>query len=290
MHIFVVLHTGNRIIVEVEHSDSVSVLKNEISKLLKLPYHPRLAFIGQELDDNKPLTYYKIQRESVVHMMVKQKGYSIPLNIVIEHTEKTTLMKNTNWEFDINEKGKSFISFHPITDKSMIPFYDEVTQQSYHDGLNQADKKWINLYTGNKYKRLKVQSYTLDPDQEQLEFLKGLYLACWVAVQHNLPFKVYHICNLTEKSFSWLEEGMEFYTPAFLSTSRNENLPWPGNCKWDITLTKGKRHHAVDVKEMSQHPTEDEILISCCTRFRVISKETNHKDFDYYVYLEYLDL
>jgi len=237
-----------------------------------------------------PLTHYKIQRESVVHMMVKQKGYSIPLNIVLENTtDKAILIKNTNWEFD-NEKGKSFMSFRPITDQSVIPFYDEVTQQSYHADLNKEDKKWINLYTGNKYKRLKVQSYTLNPDEEQLEFLKGLYLACWVAVQPNLPFKVYHICNLTEKSYSWFEDGMIFYTPAFVSTSKNENLPWPGNCKWEIILTKGKRHHAVDVKSMSQHPTEDEILISCCTRFKVLSKHTNHKDFDYYVYLEYLDL
>jgi len=277
--------------VEIEHSGFVSELKEIITKQLELTASPRLVFTGRELEDNQRLSYYKIQRESVVHMMGKQTGgYSIPLSTVLENVgDKTVLTKNTNWEFD-NENGKSFVSFKPIYDTAGIPFYDAVTKQTYHNGLNNEDRTWINQYTTSKYKRLKVQSYILDPDEEHIKFLQGLYLACWVAVQSNLPFKVYHVCNVTEKSYSWYEENRVFYTPAFISTSRKEDLKWPGNCKWEITLTKGNRHHAVDVKEMSAYPDEDEILISCCTRFKVLSKHKDHKGYAYYIYLEYLDV
>jgi len=84
---------------------------------------------------------------------------------------------------------------------------------------------------------------------------------------------------------------MIFYTPAFVSTSTNADLEWSGNCKWEITLQKGKRHHVVDVKTVSLHPEEDEILLSCCTRFKVLSKsKIDEPPFEYYIRLEYLDL
>jgi len=83
---------------------------------------------------------------------------------------------------------------------------------------------------------------------------------------------------------------MIFYSPAFVSTSTKDDLDWAGNTKWEITLQKGKRHHVVNVKSMSQHSDEDEILLSCCTRFKVLAKHEDYQEFKYYVYLEYLDL
>jgi len=290
MLIIVVLLNGNRVHIEIENSDKVSDLKMKINQDGYSSVLFVLSFKGQELEDHLLLSDYNIRHESVVEMRGKQRGGSIPYETVMKHSDKTTLMKSTNWIYDSNEKGEDFISFMPITDKLLIPFYDEVTQQPYHDGLNEKDKEWINQYTGESYEKLKVHSYTLEPDEAQLEFLKGLYLACWAAVQSDLPTKVYHICNLTEKSFSWFEEKQQFYTPGFVSTSKNPNLDWPGNCKWEITLTKGRRHHAVDVKTISKYPKEDEILISCCTRFRVLSKHIDHKGYKYYLYLKYLDL
>jgi len=167
MHIIVVLHNGTRITVEIENSDLVSTLKEEISQHLPLP----LAFNSQELEDDKPLSYYKIRPESVVHVTVKQAGYSIPMNKVINNSDKETFLKRTNWEID-TEKRKFFVSFRPITKKSRIPFYDEVTQQPYHEEFNEEDRKWIRRYTGSSYKKLKVQSYILNPDNKQLNFLK----------------------------------------------------------------------------------------------------------------------
>jgi len=292
MQIFVVL-LGKKHLIEEEVEDTCKVLelKNIIMKERSLGYLPELVFNSRQLEDHQPLSFYNIKRESSVEVKGKQKGASIPVGTVAKHGDSRMLTTtNANWQFD-SENGKNFISVRPITDKSQIPFYDEVTQQSYHQGLNQSDRDWINQYTGPSYERLKVHSYILKPDINQKTFLKGLYLACWAAVQSNLPSKVYHICYLTETSFSWFEEGMVFYTPAFVSTSSNPNLKWKGNCKWEITLTEGMRKHVVDVKTMSQHSDEDEILISCCTRFKVVSKHLDENDpkFDYYIYMEYLD-
>jgi len=296
MQLFIETHTGQRILVDIEFTDKVLTLKDTIRSQLKLESNLpiRLVFNGRDLEDDHPLTDYTIKRESVIRMAITQcGGYSLLKDDVEKLAKPETLAvlkKDKRVVEETGIDGISFFSFKPITDKNQIPFYQEVTKQSYHHQLTEEDKKWITEYTGDRYKKLKVQSYVLDPDEDHKAFLKGLYMACWASFQTDLPFTVYHICRLTELSFSWYEEGMIFYTPAFVSTSRRDDLEWKGNCKWEITLTKGNRHHAVDVKEWSQYPTEDEILISCCTRFKVISKCQNHQNKKYYVYLEYLDV
>jgi hypothetical protein len=292
MHVFVEAF-GRRLMVEIEHTSTVKELKEAINQILQMPLSPlpQLTFNSIELLDHLPLSSYNIQRESLIHCMSRQSGYSIAAENVKQHVSspETLQRENTNWEHD--ELGeKEFYSFKPILDPSKIPFYEDVVKQTYHHGLTDKDQKWIKKYTGKAYNRLKVQAYTLDPDPKQLAFLKGLFLSCWAAYQTDLPSTVYHILMVTEKSFSWYVENMIFYTPAFISTSRKDDFKWKGNCKWEITLTKGNRHHAVDVKQVSCCPWEDEILISCCTRFKVLKAYKNHKGYDFYVYLEYLDI
>jgi len=293
MHIFVETFSG-RIMIEIEHTSTVKDLKEAINLFLKEEIQsplPQLSFNSIELQDHLPLSHYNIQRESLIHYTSRQSGgYSILAENVNRHiSSANTLTRCDNWERD-QLVDKEFISFKPILDPSKIPYYEDVIKQTYHHGLTAKDQKWIKKYTGKDYHRLKVQAYTLDPDPKHLEFLKGLFLACWSAYQEDLPLTVYHILTVTEKSFSWYEENMIFYTPAFISTSRKDDFKWKGNCKWEITMTKGNRHHAVDVKQVSCCPWEDEILISCCTRFRVLKTHRNHKGYDFYVYLEYLDL
>jgi len=259
---------------------------------------PHLVFLSQELEDHLPIQHYNIQRESVIYTNCKQRGgYSIPNNQAykeIIEENKTVLASGKNWINDQDKEGNLYISFKPITDKEMIPFYNEVVNQTYHHGLTEDDEEWIRKYTDSAYKRLKVQSYILQPDEDHLLFLKGLYLACWGAYQKDLPTTVYHICNLTDQSYDWYKEGMIFITPAFVSTSKKSNLNWSGNTQWEISLTKGKRHHAAYVKAMSVYPSEEEVLISCCTRFIVLSKREGVKEekerFAYYIKLEFLDL
>jgi len=197
---------------------------------------------------------------------------------------------NPRWVEETNNAGVAVLSFPPIHNSGDIPFYPAITQLQYQH-FSEDDKFWIKEYTGIiKYKRLKAQSYVLNPDEVQLNFLKRLYLAVWAVYQTELPKTVYHICSLTDTSFSWYQPGMEFITPAFVSTSKRDDLKWEGNCKWEITLNPRKRDHVAYVKDWSEFPDEEEILISCCTRFKVLEKYTKHKGKDYYIYLEYLDI
>jgi len=149
----------------------------------------------------------------------------------------------------------------------------------------------IFKYTGPEdYKELKVKSYLLQLDDEQKKFLKELYLEVWGIYQKNLPTMVYHICTLSDLSYSWYEVGMEFITPAFVSTSTKKDLKHEGNCKWEITLKPGMRERVAFVKEWSQYKSEEEVLICCCTRFKVISKQrVNEGKILYHICLDYLD-
>lgn len=291
MRVFVEDFSGNRIVVEVEYNATVLTLKNAIKTEFGLdPITDfRLIFNNRDLEDTNSITLYQIGQESTVCMAITAGGgYSVKKEDVLSLITPGTNL-NTQRIIQEEENGISFFSFKPITKKSDIPYYEEVTKQIYHHGINDEDKMWIGKYTGPEYKKLKVQSYVLNPDKEQLAFLKGLYVACWAPYQMDLPDTVYHICTLTESSFSWYEPDMIFYTPAFISTSKRNNLKWPGNCKWEITLKKGNRHHAVAVKEWSNYAAEEEILLSCCTRFKVLSTHRHHKDYPFYVYLEFLD-
>lgn len=298
MHIIIVTYTGDRIFIEIEQTDTIQVLKDKIKNFLKITDHtPRLVFNGRDLDDSTLVSSYNIRKESVINMNGTQRGgVSIPLSFYTSNDiplpEEPTPETDYNYRYDKNEDGRPFVSFKPITNKSKIPYYDEITRQPYHHGVSDEDKVWISKYTSKDYRRLKAQSYILNPDDHHMRFLKGLYLACWCSFQTDLPDIVYHICYLTDTSFDWYDIGMVFYTPAFVSTSRKNNLPWFGNCQWVISLSKGKRHHAVDVMELSNHRSEEEILISCCTKFKVVGKERllNDQKFKYKVFLEYLDL
>jgi hypothetical protein len=292
MNIFVVLLDGSRILIEAEKDWTVSQLKQSIleEKSNSLPILPPLAFGNKELEDHLSLKDYNIQRESVIEVRPKQYGGTLTTQTIAKHSSALPLT-TAKWEFDY-ENGKPYISFPPVLDKSEIPFYDAVVHQPYHEDLTAEDEKWIKKYTGIAYEKLKVHAYTLVPDGEQLTFLKGLYLACWAARQLDLPTTVYHMCTLTEKSFSWFsQENLEFITPGFISTSKNPNFKWgDSNCKWEITLTPGKRDHAANVSAISKYKKEEEILLSCCTRFRVLSSRRNYKDYKYYIFMEYLDL
>jgi hypothetical protein len=209
-------------------------------------------------------------------------GYTLPKFIVNAYV---TIPKSDRIE---EIKETDLVRFKPIISPGEIPYYTDILQIEYPDG-ELGPKSCITRYTGDEYEKLKVQCYTLQLDEVQKTFLIGLFKEVWGVHQENLPSTVYHICNLDEESFEWYKPGLVFITPAFVSTSVNPNFRWSGNCKWEITLKPGQRAHAADVSEWSYHKEEKEVLICCCTRFRVISKQKDHNGKAYYIYLEYLD-
>lgn len=101
MQIFIKSLTGKTITFDVKSSTTIKELKNKIEEKENISTNiQRILFCGKTLEDNKTLSYYNIQNESTIHLII----------CVIKNKIRIFIKKLSGIEFTLYVKPSELIS------------------------------------------------------------------------------------------------------------------------------------------------------------------------------------